>query len=205
MLNPLIIFLCNLYSMPIISAFHCVFSPFCTKIGCRKKFFPAKIRPDGEFLNTMIIFLRVETSPQAKNPNIIEFFPAICATFQWMKSGEKSINKKYLLTICRPFDILIHAREPENIDNLTILTRGFLTMMLKDFRISIFVKDEFNEVGEITVQTAKEAKTAIDNYRRAVPAMLSRGVVCDWFIVVIYSVFTANGKYYSESKTFKLY
>lgn len=78
-------------------------------------------------------------------------------------------------------------------------------MMIKDFRVSMFVKDEFNEVGTITVQTAKEAKTAIDNFRRAVPAILSRGIECDWFIVVIYSVFTPNGKYYSESKIFKLY
>ena len=88
----LIIFLCDMHKYIFIGAF---FNVFSYKNGVRKKFFPAKTRPDGKFLNALIIFLHVKTFPQAKNPNIIAFFPAICAIFQWMKSGEKSISKKY--------------------------------------------------------------------------------------------------------------
>ena len=77
-------------------------------------------------------------------------------------------------------------------------------MMNEHFTLTLWRRDDFEEVATFTARTATEAKAALENIRRAVPAILSRGINCENSVMVIYSRYDGTGKYHSAIKYFAL-
>ena len=72
------------------------------------------------------------------------------------------------------------------------------------FWVSLWRRDDFEEVVAFTATTAIEAKAAIETIRRTIPAILSRGVSCENRVMVIYSRYDGSNKYHSNVKYFTL-